>query len=351
MNNAFWKNKKVFLTGHSGFKGSWLSIMLESMGAVVKGYSLPPAGNPSLFEIAGISKLVESEFNNIADFSRLSASINSFSPDIVLHLAAQALVRESYQHPLDTVQTNVTGTANLLQACRSCESIKAVLCITSDKCYENQEWLWGYREIETLGGHDPYSASKACAELVISAWRNSFFSTEGAPPIASARAGNVIGGGDWSADRLVPDILRELGQGATVRIRSPQATRPWQHVIEPLTGYLSLCEKLHTEGKSFAEAWNFGPDENNTVSVKNIVQGIASRWGENANWELDKNAHPHEAGLLKLDCSKSTYRLDWRPKWDIETTLDHIVDWHKAWMKGNDMLRICRQQIAGHGNS
>jgi CDP-glucose 4,6-dehydratase len=345
MNIDFWKGKRVFLTGHTGFKGGWTVLWLHKLGAIVKGYALEPNTSPSLFEIANISDGIESEFGDIRDLDQLKKSLCNFSPDIVIHMAAQPLVRLSYQDPVGTYQTNVIGTVNLFESVRNCKSVKAVVNVTTDKCYENNEWLWGYRENEPMGGHDPYSSSKGCSELVTSAYRKSYFSNLGSAKIASARAGNVIGGGDWAEDRLIPDILKSFINNKPVEVRNPSATRPWQHVLEPISGYLTLAEQLYIEGDKFAEAWNFGPEDNDVKSVKYIIEYLVQEWGSGVCWAQDKSEQPHEAQLLKLDISKAKNHLQWFPKWDIHSALDSIIEWNKEWLKGEDMKAISLKQI------
>jgi CDP-glucose 4,6-dehydratase len=349
VNRTFWKGKRVFLTGHTGFKGSWLSLWLEDMGAVVKGFSLEPYTQPNLFEVAKISSGIESEIGDIRDYEKLKSSIESFSPNVILHLAAQPLVRDSYEDPLGTYETNVMGTANLLQVSRELPDLKSIVIVTTDKCYENREWEWGYRENEAMGGYDPYSSSKGCAELVTSAFRRSFFqSTDVA--IATARAGNVIGGGDWSRDRLIPDVLRSYNQGEQVIIRNPKATRPWQHVIEPLSGYLILAEELYNRGSAFAEPFNFGPKDEDCQSVESILNTININWKDCPGWKLDDEANPHEARFLKLDISKAKDKLNWTPKWNLESTIKRIVDWNKACNRQEDMRQYCIYEIKSYSN-
>jgi len=350
VNPFFWKDKKVFLTGHTGFKGSWLSLWLQSMGAVVKGYSLAPPTNPSLFLVADVAKNMESQIGDIRDLDKLKESMLAFDPAILIHMAAQPLVRLSYVAPVDTYTTNVIGTVNVLEAARICPNLKAIVSVTTDKCYENKEWAWGYRENEPMGGHDPYSSSKGCAELVSSAYRNSFFNTKESAALATARAGNVIGGGDWADDRLIPDILKAFENSKSVVVRNPLSTRPWQHVLEPLSGYLVLAEHLHDYGQDYAEAWNFGPKEEDCKPVHWILDQMVATWGEGAGWELDQNSHPHEAGFLKLDCSKAAARLHWRPKWNLENTLGLIVNWHQDWRAGKNINERCLQEIANYTN-
>jgi CDP-glucose 4,6-dehydratase len=341
----FWKGKKVYLTGHTGFKGAWISLWLQKMGAIVKGYSLDVSTTPALFSQANVAEEMESEIGDIRNLEQLTKSMVHFSPDILIHMAAQPLVRLSYQEPVDTYTTNVIGTVNVLEAARKCPNLKSIVSVTTDKCYENKEWEWGYRENEPMGGHDPYSSSKGCAELVTSAYRRSFFSSEGSASIASARAGNVIGGGDWAEDRLIPDILRAFEKSEPVVIRNPLSTRPWQHVLEPLSGYLILAQELFINGDDFAEGWNFGPKDEDCKSVSWILDEMVSHWGNNASWNLDKNNNPHEAGFLKLDCSKASNRLKWNPKWNLQSTLKSIVDWHQLYINGGDIKKQCLKEI------
>ena len=341
----FWHGKRVFLTGHTGFKGSWLCLWLQSLGAQVKGYALDPPTTPSLFVEAKVSEGMQSEIGDTRDLAQLTASMMEFSPDIVIHMAAQPLVRLSYSEPVETYATNVMGTVNVLEAARQCEHLKALVNVTTDKCYENQEWVWGYRENEPMGGHDPYSNSKGCSELVTAAYRSSFFSVTGTASIASARAGNVIGGGDWADDRLIPDMLTAFTQGHPVVIRNPDATRPWQHVLEPLSGYLMLAERLANEGKRWAEGWNFGPRDEDVRPVSWVVNHLVEYWGGGASWKLEHTPQPHEAQLLKLDISKATSRLNWAPRWTLAETLASIVDWHRCWASGGDMRAKTLSQI------
>lgn len=348
INPNFWKSKKVFITGHTGFKGSWLSLWLQTMGANVKGYSLAPPTNPSLFQEAHVADNMESTIGDIRDLRVLKKSMTSFNPDILIHMAAQPLVRLSYNDPVDTYSTNVMGTVNVLEAARSCPDLKAIVSVTTDKCYENKEWVWGYRENEAMGGHDPYSSSKGCAELVTTAYRRSFFYANDTASIASARAGNVIGGGDWAEDRLIPDILKAFENSKSVVIRNPLSTRPWQHVLEPLSGYLVLAQNLYNEGDAFAEAWNFGPKEEDCKPVNWILDKMVEYWGRDAKWELDKNNNPHEAGFLKLDCSKASKELHWKPKWSLDHTLNLIVNWHQDWKSGKNMKDVCLKEIASY---
>ena len=355
MNSEFWSGKKVFLTGHSGFKGSWLALWLQSMGAQVKGFSLEAPTQPSLFVEARVAENMESVTGDIRNFDQLHQSVEKFQPEIVFHMAAQSLVRLSYDVPVETYATNVMGTVHLLEAIRKVGSVRAVVNITSDKCYENREWVWGYRENEAMGGFDPYSSSKGCAELVTSAYRNSFFNPdnyqEHGCAVATVRAGNVIGGGDWALDRLVPDILRAFESGKRVEIRSPNSIRPWQHVLEPLSGYLALAERLFIDGAEYAEGWNFGPDEEDALPVGWIVNRIGDLWGMGAGWEIDEEVSPHEANYLKLDCSKAKMQLHWQSKWQLGEALSRIVKWHKAWLNKEDMREYTLAEISDHESS
>jgi len=345
-----YKGKKVFLTGHTGFKGSWLCLLLNHLGAKVYGYALQPPTRPSLYETAEIDGLITSCIADVRDYQTLLKTLKEVEPDIVIHLAAQPLVRDSYKNPIDTYDINVMGVVHLLEAIRHTQSVRAVVNVTTDKCYENREWLWGYRENEPMGGYDPYSNSKSCSELVTASFRNSFFNPAEygkthQVALASARAGNVIGGGDWAEDRLIPDFFRAISRNEKVIIRNPNAIRPWQHVLEPLYGYLLLGAKLYTEGCEYAEGWNFGPDDSDAKPVEWIINTICSLWGENAAYALDNRSQPHEATYLKLDCSKAKARLGWNPKWNIETALNKIADWTKAYYRGENMRYICESQI------
>lgn len=346
----FWRGKRVFVTGHTGFKGSWLSLWLQQMGADVVGYALAPPTKPSLFEVARVGEGMHSIIADIRDLPTLTTAIAEHRPEIVFHLAAQPLVRLSYEQPVETYATNVMGTVHVLEAVRQTGGVRAVVNITTDKCYENREWVWGYRENEPMGGYDPYSNSKGCAELVTAAYRTSFFNSANhvkhGVALASARAGNVIGGGDWAKDRLIPDIMAAFFEQRPVVIRNPQAIRPWQHVLEPLSGYLMLAERLWAEGPAFAEGWNFGPNEEDTRPVEWIVKHLAGTWGKGATWSIDGGNHPHEASYLKLDISKARSRLDWHPRWDLEISLRHIVDWNLAYRRGGNMRDLTLKQIA-----
>ena len=343
VDKKFWQGKRVFLTGHTGFKGSWLSLWLADMGAIVKGYALMPPSNPSLFEQARVFEKIESQIGDIRDFEILKTSMVDFKPEILIHMAAQPLVRLSYKKPLETYDINVMGTAKVLEAARSCQNIKAIVSVTTDKCYENKEWVWGYREDEAMGGYDPYASSKGCAELITSAYRRSFMQDQGIG-LASARAGNVIGGGDWADDRLIPDILCAFEKKQPVVIRNPTSTRPWQHVLEPLSGYLVLAQCLYKNPTDFSEGWNFGPHEDDAKPVDWILNQMVASW-PGAKWELDKNAHPHEAGFLKLDTSKAKSRLNWHSTWRLEHTLAKIIQWHQAWLNKQDMQKVCLKDI------
>ena len=351
----FWNGKRVFLTGHTGFKGSWISLWLQSLGAEITGFSLEPPTQPSLFVEAGVAAGMNSILGDIRDLPALQQAMQRVKPEVVIHMAAQALVRYSYGAPVETYATNVMGTVHLLEAVRNTDTVRAVVNITCDKCYENKEWPWGYRENEPMGGYDPYSSSKGCAELVCAAYRNSYFNreiyAEHCVALASARAGNVIGGGDWAADRLIPDILRAIEAGKPVNIRSPHAIRPWQHVLEPLSGYLALAEKLYTEGTHYAEGWNFGPADEDAKPVQWIVERLTREWGTGASWQLDQNPQPHEAHYLKLDCSQARGKLGWQPRWPLARTLASIAAWHQAYLDGTDMRAFTLAQISQYETS
>jgi CDP-glucose 4,6-dehydratase len=350
INTMFWHGKRVFVTGHTGFKGSWLSLWLKMLGAEVCGFALRPPTSPALFELANVEAGMMSINGDVRDLEKLERAIATFQPEIVIHLAAQPLVRQSYQAPIETYATNVMGTAHLFEAIRSVDSVRVVVDITSDKCYDNKEWVWGYRETDQLGGYDPYSSSKACAELVAATYRNSFFNpdryAEHRVAIATTRAGNVIGGGDWATNRLVPDILRALLQGKAVSIRSPYATRPWQHVLEPLKGYLMLAERLYQDGVAYAESWNFGPDTTNVATVGQVADYLYKLWNDAPSWQLDQaSSQPHENTFLMLDCAKAHNNLGWYPQLDLQTTLQWIVDWTKAYQTNHDMQNYTQSQI------
>lgn len=341
---AFWKGRRVLMTGHTGFKGSWLSLWLQSMGAELRGVALAPPPGPALFDALRLVDGMDHRVTDIRDFGALQRHFQEFQPEIVIHMAAQPLVRLSYQEPVDTYATNVMGTVHVLEAARHAGSVRAIVNVTTDKCYENREWVWGYREDEPMGGHDPYSNSKGCAELVSSAYRRSFMADAGIA-LATARAGNVIGGGDWAADRLVPDILRALEAGQPVHVRNPQATRPWQHVLEPLSGYLLLAQRLVERGPSLAEGWNFGPQDEDARPVRWIVEQLCDAWGEGARWQSVSDGGPHEANFLKLDISKARARLGWAPTWQLRQALHQIISWHRAWLNGADMRAFSLEQI------
>ena len=349
---SIWQGKRVFLTGHTGFKGGWLALWLASKGAVVRGYSLDPYTLPNLFDEAKIGSLIEDERGDIRDAAKLDRALTDFAPEAVFHMAAQPLVRYSYQDPIGTFETNVIGTARVLDAIRRTPSVRAVVSITTDKCYENKEWLWGYRESDPLGGYDPYSSSKACAEIVSAAYRQSYFPvdkvSEHGCGIATARAGNVIGGGDWSTDRLIPDLVRGFVEGKPALIRRPKAIRPWQHVLEPLHGYMLLAEKLLAGEARCATAFNFGPSDDDAQPVGWIVEKMVGFWGDGAQWVLDPEPGVHEAGYLKLDASRARAELGWQPRLRLETALDWLVSWYKAHAAGKNMQQVTLEQIAAY---
>lgn len=345
-----WKGRRVFLTGHTGFKGGWMALWLKQMGATVCGFSLAPPSEPSLFDVARIGECVHHVEGDICELSRLRAAMQDFGPEVVFHLAAQSLVRRSYAEPVLTYATNVMGTVNVLESIRHTASVKAAILVTTDKCYQNREWQWGYRENDRLGGHDPYSNSKACAELVSAAYRDSFFppdklGTHGVA-VATARAGNVIGGGDWGSDRLVPDLMRGFVAGEQVTIRNPHAIRPWQHVLEPIRGYIRLAERLLVRDSCSTSAWNFGPSEEDARPVEWIVRELAKRWSPDASWAVDNGVHPHEATYLKLDCARAHNLLGWHPMLALTDALQFIVEWFKQWQAGSDMQQVTLDQIA-----
>jgi CDP-glucose 4,6-dehydratase len=341
----FWKGKKVFITGHTGFKGSWLSLWLQNLRAECVGYALTPPTKVNLFNEAKIAENMQDIRADIRDFETLQKAIHAFQPDVIFHMAAQPLVRYSYSYPVETYATNVMGTVHVLEAARQCKSVRAIVNITTDKCYENREWFWGYREDEPLGGHDPYSNSKACSELVTSAYRHSYFQNNTASGLASARAGNVIGGGDWAQDRLVPDLIAACVADQTVQIRYPNSIRPWQHVLEPLAGYLRLAEKLYQHPEKFAEAWNFGPADEDATPVALIADEVLKLWNHAKKWQVAEGSHAHEATYLKLDCSKARSQLQWIPKWNIKQALAATVEWYQSYYRGEDARQITLQQI------
>jgi len=349
MFDNIYKKRRVLITGHTGFKGSWLAIWLKELGADVIGYALDPPSDPNNFEATRLRAKITHIHGDIRYLDRLIETFKKYQPEFVFHLAAQPLVLLSYDEPKLTFDTNIGGSVNVFEAVRLTPSVKVLVNITSDKCYENKEWHWGYRENEPMGGYDPYSNSKACSELVTASYRNSFFNPKDykkhGVAIASARAGNVIGGGDWAEDRLIPDFIRAISNGEEVKIRSPYAIRPWQHVLEPLGGYMMLAEKLYTDGPKYAEAWNFGPDDRDAKNVEWIAEKFCSLWGKDASYAIDKNPQPHEANYLKLDCSKAKTELGWTPKWDIEKALGSIVDWYQAWINKNDTRELSLQQM------
>lgn len=342
---GFWAGKRVFLTGHTGFKGSWMALWLQQMGAQVTGFALAPPTEPALFDVARVAQGMTSILGDIRDRDVLETALLAADPEIVIHMAAQPLVRASYDDPVGTYATNVMGTVHLLEAVRKAPSVRAVCIVTTDKCYENREWVWGYREDEAMGGYDPYSNSKGCAELVTSAYRRSFFGAGSPVALASGRAGNVIGGGDWAADRLIPDILRAIAAGDPVQIRNPLAIRPWQHVLEPVGGYLVLCQALWDDPQAAAEAWNFGPRDDDAQPVQWIVEKLCALWGDGAQWVHDASTQPHEARYLKLDISKARAGLGWQPRWSLGEALDRIVAWHRAWLSGADMHAYCLSEL------
>lgn len=355
---TFWRGKKVFLTGHTGFKGSWMSLWLTSMHAQVTGFSLPPNTNPSLFDAAHVSNSIATSYiGNICEAAALNEALIASEPDIVIHMAAQALVRYSYEHPVETFETNVMGTVNLLEAVRQQPSVRAVVVVTTDKCYENTGLTHLFTENQAMGGHDPYSSSKGCAELVTAAYQRSYFgslstSTSDRPAaIASARAGNVIGGGDWAVDRLVPDALRSFEIGEPLLLRYPNATRPWQHVLEPLAGYLILAENLYTHGSPFVGAWNFGPIDSDAQSVSYVADLLVKEWGDSACWKQNGASTLHEAKFLALDCTKAREQLGWQPRWNLPIAIEKIVAWHKAFNSGQGMFAITLSQIAAYQHS
>lgn len=342
----FWKNKRVLITGHTGFKGSWLSLWLQALGADVIGFALAPPTSPNLFTLADVSAEMLSIIGDIRDYHQVYQAIKDHRPEIVFHMAAQPLVRYAYQNPIETYATNVMGTVHLLEAVRHTESVKVVVNVTTDKCYENKEWHWGYRENDRLGGHDPYSNSKACAELVAAAFRNSYFQEKTCGVnLASARAGNVIGGGDWALDRLVPDLIQACLNNNPLFIRNPHSIRPWQYVLEPLSGYLLLAQKMYGSPMQFTEGWNFGPEETDVRPVSWVADYILNIWNSELKWTHDSSKQPHEATYLKLDCSKAKSKLGWQPKWGLQTGLEETVSWYKAYQMKQNLREITLNQI------
>ena len=357
MNSRTWSNRSVFVTGHTGFKGGWLSLWLHHLGAQVHGYALNPPTEPNLFEVARVSELLTTDTRaNVTDLDELQSSLKRVQPEVVFHLAAQPLVRESYRNPLNTLTTNVMGATHLMEAIRNVESVLAVVIITTDKVYENREWVYPYRETDTLGGYDPYSASKAAAEIVVASYRASFFGEGTAKPlvhIATARAGNVIGGGDWSSDRLVPDCLKAFERAESVYLRYPHAVRPWQHVLEPLSGYLLLAERLlGTDASRYTSSWNFGPDTNGDATVAEVAQALANLWGKSDRVKLAHEVeHPHETCLLRLDTTRARKELGWYPRWSLQQALQSTVEWHQTWISGENMGAKCLEQIRNYEDS
>ena len=350
IDSSFWKGRRVFITGHTGFKGGWLLLWLRQLGAHITGYALEPTTTPAFFNEARVFDSLQQNIDgDIRDLKTLSSAMHAARPEIVIHMAAQALVQESYVDPVGTYSTNVMGVVNLYEAVRGVSSVKAVLNITSDKCYENKEWYWGYRETEPMGGCDPYSSSKGCSELISAAYRQSFFEKEGVG-IATARSGNVIGGGDWSDDRIVPDAMRAFINKKPLLVRNPFATRPWQHVLEPLSGYIILCQALVQHFQEFSEGWNFGPNDKGARPVSDLANIMVKGWGDDASWVLDKESYPHEACFLKLDCSKANSRLKWQSIWSLERSLNETVKWYKAWSNKEDMYEFSLNQIKAYQN-
>jgi len=350
MKKSFWNGKKVLITGHTGFKGSWMSLWLKINGANVTGYALPPPTTPSFFEIGNIHKDMISITGDVRDLQHFQAVVAKYRPEIIIHMAAQPIVRYSYSNPIETFSTNIMGTVNVLETVRQTDSVKVVLIITSDKCYDNKEWLWGYRENDPMGGHDPYSSSKGCAELITSAFHRSYFSKDNfkkhGVAVASARAGNVIGGGDWGQDRLIPDIMRAIMKNQPVMIRNPHAYRPWQHVLEPLSGYMCLIKKLWEDGEKFAGGWNFGPEDSDCEPVSWIMKNLDHLWDGSINWKLDSTDNPHEATYLKLDCSKAKKLLGWFPKLKLATALEWVAQWYSIYFNSKNIREISEKQIS-----
>ncbi|RMD04341.1 CDP-glucose 4,6-dehydratase [Clostridium autoethanogenum] len=340
----FWNGKKVLITGHTGFKGSWLSLWLQKLGAEVIGYALDPPTNPNLFSMAKVNENMISVIDDVRNNERLSYTIKKYKPEIIFHLAAQSLVRKSYKNPIETFQTNIMGTVNLLDAARISDSVKVVINVTSDKCYENKEWPWGYRETDSMGGYDPYSCSKGCSELVTNSFRNSFFKEKNIF-LASARAGNVIGGGDWAEDRLVPDVIKSLINDIGPSIRNPYAVRPWQYVLEPLSGYMLLAVKGWNSNGKYGEAWNFGPDDTHVKNVEEVANSILKRLGKKFDIAYDRNVKSHESQMLKLDCSKAKSELGWYPSLNFDETVEWTANWYRAYLEKADMQQFTLDQI------
>lgn len=350
--HGFYPGKRILITGHTGFKGAWLSLWLGRLGAQVIGYALAPPTTPNLFDVCQLGENMISIIADIRDLDRLTDIFHTYHPEIVFHLAAQSLVRYSYRKPVETYSTNVMGTVHLLEACRQTPSVRGLVNITSDKCYKNHEWVWGYREIDPLGGYDPYSSSKACAELVTDAYRKSFFHSEKYSDhgiaVATGRAGNVIGGGDWAEDRLIPDCIKAFQKNTPIMIRYPDAVRPWQHVLEPLFGYLLLAQHLYQDGPAFSGAWNFGPGDEGVKPVRWLVEQITALWGDNASWTHEHSSAPHESCLLKLECSKAKSRIGWYPQWGLQDAVKKTIDWYKAYCDHEDMVQVTLNQIQGY---
>ncbi len=342
----FWRERRVFVTGHTGFKGAWLCAWLQMLGAQVTGYALPAATNPNLYLAARVGRGMRSVEGDVRDLGRLSQALEEARPEVVLHLAAQPIVRQSYADPVGTLSTNIMGAVHLLEAVRQYGETKAVVMVTSDKCYENRDWYWSYREKSALGGRDPYSVSKACAELITRAYRKSYFEAGEKTFVASARAGNVIGGGDWAADRLVPDTVRALAEGKAVELRYPNAIRPWQHVLDALAGYLILAERLHADGEPYADGWNFAPREDDARTVGWIAERLQNAWGVTPQWRPQEGPRPHEHIFLKLDSSKARALLAWEPKLPVESAIDWVVDWYRAFYDDADASELVEQQLA-----
>lgn len=355
LSHAFWSGRRVFITGHTGFKGSWLLVLLNRLGATVSGYALPPLPGPGIFKAANVAGFGVSTYGDIRDEARLTAAMAEAKPEIVLHLAAQALVRPARASPVETISTNVVGTAHLLEAVRKTKSVEACVVVTSDKVYDNVEWSWAYRETDRLGGKEPYGASKACAEIVVDAYRSSYFSGEDGHGalIATGRAGNVIGGGDWAEDRLVPDAILAFQAGERLMLRNPNSVRPWQHVLEPLCGYLRLAEVMVTDGASLPSpyAFNFGPAPEDAVPVSVVTQAIATHWGNGAEWSHGNRHHPYEARLLEVDSARAKSVLGWKPRWRLERAIDRTVAWYKAHWSGDNMQTFTLMQIDEYLNA
>jgi CDP-glucose 4,6-dehydratase len=359
IDKEFWNGKKVFITGHTGFKGAWLCLWLHSLGAKITGYSLPPLTTPNMFDLCNIIDITHTIYGDIRNYETLLSALTVAEPDIIFHLAAQPIVTISYDNPIETYETNVMGTIYLFEAIRTLVSkknnIKAVINITSDKCYENNEYIWGYRETDPMGGYDPYSNSKSCSELITSSYRNSFFNPKSynihGVALASARAGNVIGGGDWSVNRLIPDCMSSLLNNEQIIVRNPHAIRPWQHVLEPLSGYLLLAQKLYIKGIEYAQGWNFGPYEEDAKPVSWIVNNICKKWGNNASYIIQKDALNHEAHYLKLDCSKSKHYLSWSPRWRIDFALDKVIEWNLAYRDKKNLRDLSLNEIKEFTNT